>query len=293
MIKSSLIIRTSSKIDISLRGVVNIITIPSVFSIHPKQNYIYLYNDNAIDIKTVAPLLTVDTISYKKDIKDMLIIDNTLYILNEQSIISHGGKNERFNSLNGNFENSRLIDICNGNIGVQKTNELEIYSPRFVKLMSHRCQCSFAMRGCLILGDFNNLKVFIKDELQFQVAMPDNISCIIADPIFSKIFCATIDNNIYRISLNGQNLIKLGSLADNKIATDDILTKMDYHSEPVKFMKLSFCGEYLYTADTKMVCVWGTKHCVAMGVSVLDADIEGLGIILDGNRTYSAPPIDI
>lgn len=127
-----------------------------------------------------------------------------------------------------------------------------------------------------MLGDFNTLRIFIKEQKKLEINMPDNIVCITADAIFSKVFVATQDACIYSVSMAGFQM-----------------QKMDYHQEPVKFMKLSICGKFLYTEDSKRICVWNTNSAVVMGFIDLDHEIFDLDIFVEGNRIYNKPPIQI
>lgn len=279
--RSSLAVHTATSKEVRLVEAQAVYTFPSPFALHPRQDYLYLFNGD-IEVYTTTPMNMVDKIPYRKSIRDMLLTADALYILNDDSIIVHSA--DSFNVLSGDFRDCKLQAVCaqaggDGQawcIGVQRKNVLEIYDGTFRRENVFRCQCSHASRDILLLGDFNRLVVFIKGNKAMEVALPENISSVTTDPLFSRVFCAGQDNAVYCVSVCGEPL-----------------QKMEYHTSPVKFMRISFCGEFLYTADANRLCVWNTASLAVLGFVDFENPIEGLGLILEGNRVYGQVPIDI
>ena len=278
--KSSLILRTNSNKEPKLAHTASIYTFKHLFATHPSMSYLYVFS-SAIEIYTTSPFNLVKSIDYKKEINDMLLTKDTLYVINDNSITSYSSND--FNVVSSNFKNCKLVRIAsysqneserNRHVGVQSKSELTIYDGSFNRLDVFRCQCAYSIRDILMLGDFNTAKIYVKGERILEIAMPDYISCITTDPLFSRVYCATNDNSIYGISMSDQSL-----------------RKMEYHTQPVKFMKLSICGEYLYTADNTMLCVWNTKSDVVVGFVEIDEGIDDLDVFIEGNRNYNEIPV--
>lgn len=269
--RSSIIVRTATKRELKLPETSAVHAFPALFAVSPSQEYLYVHSAG-IEIYTTAPINKVHRIEYKEAANDMLVAEDTLYILNDESLIAHS--KDIFNAVREDFRGARLLRLpARGKstcVGVQKRNELAIYDMADrTRVNLFRCQCSHAQRDLLLLGDFNILKIFVKGDEALEVALPDSICCIVADALFSRVFCAMHDGAVYCLSMCGEPL-----------------RRMEYHREPVKFMRLSLCNRLLYTADTKMLCVWSAVDCVVLGFVELDCGIEGLDLVLDGERTY-------
>lgn len=324
--KSSLILRTTGNREYKLPETSSIISIQNIFTIDPSGSYIYAA-DNPIQIYTTFPYNLIDTINYKKNIKDLLKTKNDLFILDENTLVSHSKDN--FNEIVGNFENCRLLNVFTGvsmlnsiaearhgnvftdsrtfnsdskpetghivnnkpistlkaidsacdeqpnAIGVQSLKELTVYDFSLNKLRTYRGQCSYSIKDILIIGDFNNLKIYIKDNLAVDIAMPDYIKCVLCDPLFSRVYCAT-QEYLYCLSTSGDPMIK-----------------MDYHSSPIKNMKLNMSADILYTLDGKVMCVWDAINCVVIGYTEFDNEVFDFDIFVDGNRKYDFDPYNM
>lgn len=255
--KNGLIIRSNTKKDVKLPATYKIYTIESKFALDSKMEYLYKctckQSDNVIIASTISPLNEVKNIEYKKEIKDMAIKGNNMFLLNDYSLTLYSKTN--FNVFNDSFKDYTLIpfysvDNSNSIIAVQNNQQLQIFDENLIRKGTLKCQCAFSMRDILLIGDMNILKIYLKIYMlnvdnfcgrqpNLEFSLPDFIVAITTDILFSKIYCATQDNKIYVIDLNGE---KMGTL--------------NYHDLKILKMKLSFCGKYLYSHDSNRICVW-------------------------------------
>ncbi|KAI4292377.1 hypothetical protein PAPHI01_1651 [Pancytospora philotis] len=277
--KSLLFVRTKSRAEKKLAETVAIHTLPHPFTVGPRADYVYVY-DGALAVYTTVPFNRSSQTEYKQPVTDLLATKGTLYTLTDDGIFAHA--QDSFKMHRGEFKGGRLVALsfagaAAGGIGVQKRNELEVYDRDFRLAAVYSCQTSFCVENTLITGDFNTLSIMRGGQKLYAVTMPDNITAITCDTLMTKIFCACSDNAVYAISTDGGQP-----------------QKMDYHKQPVAHMRLSFCGRYLFSADTSMVCVWDTAaHNVVVDFAVYDAPIEGIALALEGNRVYNRPHIKI
>ncbi|KAI5175434.1 hypothetical protein PAEPH01_2148 [Pancytospora epiphaga] len=274
--RSALFIETASTAEFSLPGTISIRTLSFPFAIGPNQDYIYSY-ESVINIYRTLPFSKIKSIEYKTDVKSILLTKTALFLLNNDMLIMHS-KNT-FHTLSGDFKGGKLVDVSKhtkdsaGYIGVQLQSSLTIYDESFRQISIHRCQCSYSTRDILLLGDYNNLMVMIGGESIMEVVMPDRITELTCDALFSKIYCSCLGGDIYVVSMEGESI-----------------QKMEYHKSSVQKMKISLCGEYLYTADSNMICAWSTKDRVLFGFLESSEPIRDFDIILEGNRIYKDVP---
>jgi len=222
----------------------------------------FLYSSNdGLSVYTTNPLNQTKKVPYKDSISDLAVSRSHLYILNDSSLVLYSKSG--FNILSKPFTDCKVKAIGDSLIGVQSKSELTVYTHSFACLNVFAAQCSFSARDILLLGSMNTVKAYVKDRKAFEVAMPDYITCLAADPLFTRIYCATQDNNIYVLDLNGEKL-----------------RVMEYHTRPVTEMRLGFTGECLYTTDGTRLCAWNTESCLVMGFVDVEAGIEGFETFL-------------
>lgn len=269
--KTGLIIRSPTKRELSLPETFGVQVIGDRFCTDPRGEYLYSASDG-ISVYTTAPLNLVKKLDYKKDISDIIAADTALFLLNDSSLTLYSKTG--FNVVSSNFKDSKLILVFSESSkmcpGVQTKKELQIYDANLTRTHIFKCQCSFSSRDILLLGDINVLKVYVKNAKRFEMAMPDYITCILSDPLFAKIYCATQDNNIYAVDLSGRPMETL-----------------DYHEGPVMQMRLSLCGRFLYTADRKRICVWDTRNDIVVGFADVEEGIDQIETIIMDDRSYS------
>lgn len=285
--KSSVLVQTVTTKDHRLKETSKIIAIPKRFTITPDQSYIYSA-DKSIEIHTTVPFNTADKIEYKRSITDLLITEKFLFVLNDGSIAVHS--TETFNEISEDFKGSKLVRIVteemiysnstDGNhkclVGVQNMEKLRIYDQNLRLIRNYRCQCSFSEKDILIIGNLNILKIYIKNQLRAEIAMQDYITCVSTDPLFTRVFCGLQNNSICAVSTSGEPL-----------------QKMEYHSCPVKKMCLNLTGEYLYSCDGKMICLWDLNGMVVADFVEFENDIADFEVFEDGDRKYKEIPVVI
>ncbi|ELA41287.1 uncharacterized protein VICG_01660 [Vittaforma corneae ATCC 50505] len=264
--KTGLILHSKSKKDLKLAEAHQIYCFEHHFAIDPSMQFIYS-TESGISVYSSNPISLVRRVDYRREIKDMSAGRDHLYILNDDSLVLYS-KNG-FNVLSKNFTNCTVKAIGDDLIGVQSRSDLAIYNHAFVCKAILNCQCSFYCRDILLLGDMNIVKVYIKGNKAFEVSMPDYITCLITDPLFSRIYCATQDSNIHVFDLNGLPLKTL-----------------EYHTKPVRQMKLSFCGQYLYSSDGGRICVWNITDCIARGYVDVEETVESFETLLVDDFEY-------
>lgn len=269
--KTGLVIKSSTKKELRLPETFGVQVVEDRFCTDPRKEFLYSTNDG-ISVYTSSPLNLVKKLDYKKEILDIIATDTALFLLNDSSLTLYSKTG--FNTTSNNFKDSRLILVFSETSmiypGVQTKKELQIYSLDLTRTHIFKCQCSFSCRDILLLGDINMLKVYVKNTKRFEVCMPDYITCILSDPLFAKIYCATQDNNIYVIDLSGRPMETL-----------------DYHEDPVRQMRLSLCGRFLYAADKRRVCVWDTRNEIVVGFADVEEGIDQIETILMDDRKYN------
>lgn len=264
--KTGLVLHSKSKKDLRLAETHQIHCLEHKFAVDPKMQFVYS-TEGGISVYTSNPLNPLKRVDYKGKIGDIAAGRDHLYILNDDSLVLYS-KNG-FNVLSKDFTNCKVKAIGDNLVGIQSRSELTIYNHSFACTNILNCQCSFYSRDILLLGDMNVVKVYVKNNRAFEVSMPSYITCLTTDPLFSRIYCATQDNNIYAFDLGGLPLKTL-----------------EYHTKPVQQMKLSFCGQYLYSSDGERLCTWSTVDCVVRGYVDAGADIESFETFLVDDFEY-------
>lgn len=269
--KTGLVIRSPTKKELKLADTSGIQVVGDRFCTDHKKEFLYLVN-NGISAYTSSPLNLVKKLDYKKEVSDIVATDTDLFLLNDSSLTLYS--KTMFNAISNNFKGSKLVRIFSEtstiHIGVQTKRELQVYDLNLSRTHIFKCQCSFSSRDILLLGDISILRAYVKGVNRLEIAMPDYINCIVTDPLFAKIYCATQDNNIYVIDLSGRPM--------------ETLT---YHEDPVVQMKLSLCGQFLYTADRRRLCVWNTRNEVVVGFIDVEEGIDQIELILMDDRNYN------
>lgn len=258
--KTGLVLCTSSKKDLRLPVTYSIRCIEHKFAVDKSMCFLYAV-ENGITVYTINPFNKVKSLDYKKDICKIDVTADSLYLLNDESLVVYSKKG--FNVLTGNFSDFSVAAINDNMIGLLNQKELALYTEAFIKMATIGCQCFFSARNLLLAGEMNKIYVFINGVKKLDICMPDYITCLIANSLLSRIYCATKDNRVYCFDLNGLPL-----------------KTMDFHLAPVKQMKLSFCEQYLYSLDSNRICVWNAADCVAMGYLDIDEGVESFETIL-------------
>lgn len=265
--RNGLILQSNTNKEFNLPETHSISCISSIFTIDPKKEYLYAVDEGIVSY-TTNPLNIIKKSDYKKKIKCICASSQCLYILNDDSLVfysKHG-----FNVISADFKDSKLQLIDKEMIGVQNMKELIVFDKTFRRNAVFRCQCSYSAKDILLIGFITTLKVYLKEALKFEVIMPAYITCTITDNLFTKIYCATQDNNIYCYDLTGKPL-----------------ATMEYHTKPVQRLRLSFCGNFLYSSDGNRLCIWNTQHNVVIGYVDIEEGIEDFDTLLIDDFQYN------
>jgi len=284
--KIGLVLRSKTKKEVKLPETAQVNVLNNIFCIDSKKEYLYQVSDElspGMLVFTVSPLNKIKKIDYKSEILDMTVSRNSLVLLNNTALTIFSKSN--FNVFSDDFKNSKLcqifqLDALDFFVGVQSRRELQIFDCNLKRIEKIKCQCSFSARDVLLIADMNILKVYVASSAQnaasistrmpIEISLPDYITCILTDVLFSKIYCATQDNRIYVIDLSGKPR-----------------SSLDYHNLPVLQMKMSFCGKFLYSSDGKRICVWNVKNEVVVGFVDVEEGIDQMDLILTDDREYS------
>lgn len=266
LFKTGLLIRSKSKKEYSLPETSDIKCISPAFALSRKKNFMYTVEDG-LNAFTTNPINPIKKIDYKKEVSSICTIDESLCLLNETSLVFYSKGS--FNVISSNFKNCSLIPIHDGRVGVQSKGNLTFYDRYGKAEKTLKCQCAFSAKDILLIGDLNMLKAYVKDEFVFEVAFPSYITEIVADPLFSKIYCSTSDNNIYCYSLIGNPI-----------------TSLEYHNQEVKQLRLSPCGKFLYSSDGFKLCVWNTQFNVVLGYITIDEGIESFDLYIQDEYCF-------
>jgi len=170
---------------------------------------------------------------------------------------SHFSSDSQFNS---NSNESPLF-------GIQSNKQLTVYSRDHRVIKDYRCQCSFYHDRILLLGDFNILRVIIKGEERMEISLPEMVTTICSDKLFTKIYCGLINGQILVISMTGK---------ERKI--------LEYHKKPVNNIRLNLMGNVMYSTDEEIVCSWDTRTGVVTSFVCFEEKVKNLEICVFGDR---------
>ncbi|KAM0680340.1 hypothetical protein GINT2_001395 [Glugoides intestinalis] len=258
--KTGLVLCTTSKKDLKLPATYFIRCIDHKFAIDKSMCFLYAI-ENGITVYSTNPFNKVKSLDYKKGICSIAITNDSLFLLNDESLVVYSKKG--FNVLTGDFADFSVAAINDNMIGLLNQKELSLYTEAFMKMATIGCQCFFSARKLLLAGEMNKIHVFINGVKKLDICMPDYITCLIANSLLSRIYCATKDNCIYCFDLNGLPQ-----------------KTMDFHLTPVKQMKLSFCEQYLYSLEDTRICIWNAIDCVVIGYLDVEEGVDSFETIL-------------
>lgn len=265
--RTGLVIQTESNKEFNLPETHSISCLKVPFTIDSKKEYLYSIEEG-ISVYTLNPLNKIKSIEYKKPIKEICAGSKFIYILNDDSLTFYSKKG--FSIISNDFRNSNIQIFDKQLVGVQNKNELSVYDGNSRRVSVFRCQCSFSSRDILLIGFVTSLKAYVKSNFAFEVIMPAYITAIVTDNLFSRIYCATQDNNIYCYNLNGTPL-----------------TILEYHLKPVTKLRLSFCGKFLYSSDGTRICVWSILYNIVLGYIDIEEGIENFETTLVDDFNYN------
>ncbi|KAI5148523.1 hypothetical protein ENBRE01_0384 [Enteropsectra breve] len=287
--KSSVIIRTSTNKEYKLPHTESIHLLDKIFTIHREHKYLYAFNENEIEIFTLSPFNKTKSVKYPKDVIDLCAVADLMYVLTKDCLYVHG--DNVFASAQGDFENAHLVpiytnisadgikeqnDLNNMFIGVQGTKQLEIFSKQLQRTRVFKAQASFSVRDVLIIGNLTQLQIYIKNRDPINVMLPEMICAVICDQLFSKIIVATADGSLHCISTEGDKPVP-----------------MRYHECPAKYLAISSCGSYLFSADRNRMVVWDLQYLVVVKFHDFENEIRGFKLYLDGDKVYGNLPISL
>lgn len=272
--KSLLFLQTDCKKELKLPETESIHAVPGVFAIHPSQTFFCSFNEG-INVFSINPMNLIKKIPYANVPNHMIFIEDFLVLINNESVAIHGSG--FFNSLSRNFTNTQLVRIHEHPhfskktclVGIQSCTTLKIYDFAFSIVAEIECQCAYSARNLLITGFFNTLTI-ATGYSTVKVKLPGNVVKVVTDETFSNIYAACDDNKIYKVSMRG----------------DDLLM-MEYHESKIVDMQLSICGEYLYSADSKWICIWNAGSGVIMGFVEVEGKIKNINLVVEGDRIIS------
>lgn len=255
--------KISSKFNYSLQNT-TLIFVSESFTYDSKNNFLYTHSENnTISAYTMVPFNKIKSLEYKKNVKDILITNNSMFLLTEDSVILNS-KNS-FNSFCDNFKNSKFVKMKEKNekveflLGIQKTNEIHLFDKNLRRLNIFESNTSFIFQDMLILGYLDVLKI-IKNNDIIRIAIPNIITCITANKNF--IFTATVDNKIYKLDIKNNEM-----------------TVLDYHNQPVIEMEISLCNNYLYSNDKNKICCWNIEHEIVITFIEEDEGFDQISVV--------------
>lgn len=229
----------------------NILLVNEDFFFDYRSRFLYLFSGNDISAYTPNPFNKIKSTLYKKEIKDILVVEDLPFFLTDDTLISYSKIN--FNIYSDDFRNSKFVKIAktsNGNrpnflLAVQRGNDIHIFDDNLHRTKIISGSHSFIIDDCLIVGFLNTISLMRNDNTT-KILIPDIISCLSANKEF--IFCATTDFKIYKIDLRSNQM-----------------TVLDYHDKIVNELEISICGKYLYSNDKNKICVWNIQDDIVMG----------------------------
>ena len=271
---SSLVVRTLTSHDHKLPRTASLFYMSNLFAISTDQSVIYTINNGWLEMYGTSPMVLIGKIPYKSDVLSLISLPNYLVILNINHIILFNGK--IINKIDDDFKDCNLIGIKSNNwyYGVQSKHNLRIYDDTGNKLDVLDCQSSYATDNILLIGNMNELILFINESRVATILLPGRIRTLICDQLFTSIFCSQPNGDIHLISTSGKS--------------ERILK---YHENEVKSMKLSICGELLYSHDGRLLCVWDIAKGVVIGQTDHENEILQLELFMSGERAKPTQPI--
>lgn len=287
--QSVLLLRCASNREVRLKGAERVLNIPGPFTVSLDQSYVYTYGRSAVRLHSVLPYREIKSKEYPETVRLLSAGRQSLCLLADESLSFYS--RAVYNRLSADFTDASAIYHLNyfpgcagsgsgseaggassGFVAVQRTDRLAVYNEQGQYQGALACQCSCADTDVLVLGEGSVLRVHVagKPADAFSVSLPDTIVSVLVDGLFSRVYAAVVDGCVYCLSMEGHPR-----------------RRMEYHREPVRYMRLSVCGSFLYTADARRLCVWDTGSQAVVDTVELDQEIGGLGLVVEGNRIYS------
>ncbi|WUR04391.1 WD40 repeat domain-containing protein [Vairimorpha necatrix] len=226
---SSILLQTDSDKDITLLNTSKILCTKDLSTTNNR--FIYTVSDK-LRIYRLNPYSLVEEIEIKLKVDLILVIKNDIFYVGEGRLIKN--MKENISLQESVFGISNVED----KVGVQFADKLVLYDFDLNKVKEYKCTSSFYVDGVLLLGYKNHLQIITRSAL--DIYLEDDITCITCDILFSRIFCGSTSGKIYQINMDG---------TPNKI--------LDYHETSVKFVKMSMCDRFLYSADESgLLLIW-------------------------------------
>lgn len=218
---SSILLQTDNEKEIKLDTICKIKCIKHLFTI--EFNYLYIVTDKIRKYK-----LSNNTLLLELDIKNKV---DFISVINNEIYCSGDGRLTKNMSENILLEDTVLgLSKVKDMLGIQYSSRLVLYDKNLIKKEEYKCSTYFYDEGLFILAYKSLLQ--IKCNSVLEVYLEEDITCVTADVLFTKVLCGTISGKIYQINMDG-------SL--NKV--------LDYHQSSVKSIKLSVCNKYIYSVD--------------------------------------------
>lgn len=259
---STLVVETDAKREVRLSHTSQVILVGSVSAIQssPYPKYMYTY-DGDFTVYQLKPFRHVRKFEYNGDVGDFIVINDNMFVLSSDSIVLVGGASSRL--IVGQFNNAKLSNV-EGNLGVQGRDKLTIYCTSTLEILrEYKCNTHYSIRDALITSYDNEVSLYRKGEKILGIFIPQRINRICTDPLLTDIYCGGSEGNIFCCSMNHREP-----------------KTMVYHKNEIVSMDLSFCGKYLYSADSSgVICVWDVKFNVVVAKTTLESPVIRMHVV--------------
>lgn len=268
MFNSSLVLQTKTNKIHKLPHNTELFYLNTPFAVTSCDSYIVTFDKNEIVIYSTYPFTQTKSIPYGQTVESIASLKGMIVLASSASICLYQEK--YFSTVEGSFENTTVSVIEARNrfyLGIQYPNKLEILDGSGKRHGIFACQCSWSGKDVLLLADGNALKVQLAGTNQAEILLPSRIAALTADHLLTNIFCACEDGNVYAVSACGKEL-----------------RTFQYHEKPAKILRISFCGQYLYSCDGHLLCMWSIDKGVVIGMTEYEEEVTNIEVVLRGER---------
>lgn len=268
--KSILYVRSATRREHALPETAAVIPLDKPFAVAPSQALVFVHSKDTLELHSVAPSTCVRTVAHQQDCQQLLCTHTALYCTAGTTLAVY---------RNGHYaQHEKLVPAAptalvalwgagGEGVGLQLPEHLFVFNLDMQLVAQHKAQCSATGRDVLVMGDENVLRIAVKGAVVAEVVLPERLTALCVDPLFGAVYCGAHNGVIYAVSLAGE-----------------ALRSWEYHAGAVRFLRMSGCGRFLYSAEAQMVCVWDVAYGVVVGRSEFADAIEGMEVVWAGER---------